>query len=292
MENLETLLYKKEVSVSLSTPRPLECFSVDKNRKLMDNDLNCLRYFIYPELPLDLNDGFKSFIKKPDTAKHEGLKHLLEFVLKKQLCINYFSSKTLDVDFICFRGLLSLLMRTPYEKQSWTVCAVRWKGAIYLCEFDKCEYSFEKAELFNYYGHKFEQYTLSNSPHNNINKNEPVNECEEFCVVFESFLNDFKLLYGAEVDGIISDITHSSKSFLTNANFVELKTNRLIDNQQQQFSFQKHKLLKFWTQSFLVGIKTIMVGYRSDSGILKKILPLQVSDIPKTCERFCKKKYV
>lgn len=42
----------------------------------------------------------------------------------------------------------------------------------------------------------------------------------------------------------------------------------------------ERKLLKFWLQSFLLGVPKIIVGFRDHQGILKRIEELETSKIP------------
>lgn len=44
------------------------------------------------------------------------------------------------------------------------------------------------------------------------------------------------------------------------------------------------KYLKFWAQSYLIGIPRIIVGYRSRSFSLHSVASLSVSDLPKLCQ--------
>lgn len=48
----------------------------------------------------------------------------------------------------------------------------------------------------------------------------------------------------------------------------------------------ERKLMKFWIQSFLLGVPKIIVGYRDQGGILRKIEEIQTESIPaKTMQR-------
>jgi RAT1-interacting protein len=74
----------------------------------------------------------------------------------------------MPVDFVCYRGLLTMLMCTPYEKDDdWIICATKWKGTIFLCarETDKKrlyrEQMTDKQKQFMSWGYKFEQYMSS-----------------------------------------------------------------------------------------------------------------------------------
>lgn len=76
--------------------------------------------------------------------------------------IQHFS---LPVDFVCFRGLLTVIVCTPYENQEdWIICATKFRGTIYLCAFDTTDKVHsrknmtERDKLMTYWGYKFEQY--------------------------------------------------------------------------------------------------------------------------------------
>lgn len=62
-------------------------------------------------------------------------------------------------------------------------------------------------------------------------------------------------------------------------NWVELKTSAEIENDRDTLKFER-KLLKFWIQSFLLGVPKIIVGFRSKHGILQRLQELETGDIP------------
>ena len=55
------------------------------------------------------------------------------------------------------------------------------------------------------------------------------------------------------------------------SSYVELKTNRVLDHPRQEVNFEKHKLLRVWAQSYLLGIPRVIFGFRNDDGILKEV---------------------
>ena len=67
-------------------------------------------------------------------------------------------------------------------------------------------------------------------------------------------------------------------------NWVELKTTASIQKTHDVTKFQR-KLLKFWVQSFLLGVPKIVVGFRSGDGILQEVREFQTQDIPNTVKR-------
>lgn len=70
----------------------------------------------------------------------------------------------------------------------------------------------------------------------------------------------------------------------TPINWVELKTSASIENDRDQLKYER-KLLKFWIQSFLLGVPKIIVGFRSKHGILQRLEELQTASIPGMVKR-------
>ena len=69
-----------------------------------------------------------------------------------------------------------------------------------------------------------------------------------------------------------------------NINWVELKTSAEIKNERDMLKYER-KLLKFWIQSFLLGVPKIIVGFRSKNGILQRLEELETKNIPSTVKR-------
>lgn len=64
-------------------------------------------------------------------------------------------------------------------------------------------------------------------------------------------------------------------------NWVELKTTAEIRSDRDMDNFER-KLLKFWIQSFLLGVPKIIIGFRSRDGMLVKTQELETNSIPTT----------
>ena len=47
----------------------------------------------------------------------------------------------------------------------------------------------------------------------------------------------------------------------------------------------ERKLLKFWIQSFLLGVPKIVVGFRSRDGLLVRLEEIETHTIPQTVQR-------
>ena len=126
-------------------------------------------------------------MKKPASAQNEKIDRLLEWILHNKNVFQVHGSPTkpesggskpveeesvkldtLSTDFVCFRGLLTALMCTPYERRDgWEFNAVKFKNTIYLCAVETEQ---KRAQRQNEtqrqrdmcsWGYKFEQYVLS-----------------------------------------------------------------------------------------------------------------------------------
>lgn len=115
--------------------------------------------------------------------------------------------------------------------------------------------------------------------------NTPVNENEEFCCMFSTKLNEQRLLYGAEMDGIECQAACDIETIdLNECKFVELKVKLKEQFHRQKQNFLRFKLRNWWCQCFLANIKKVIFGTRNADGIVCNITPMHVNDIPKQVE--------
>lgn len=269
-------------NASLAFPKIVGCFSVDAERNYQPSYTN-LKYLTCPDegvVNFDLNRGFKRFINKlPTTAHEEKINHLLEFIARNFHKLRQESKKILRYDFVCFRGLLTKIMITPFVQENWTIRATCLKGTIYMWAWEE-ENDYPNKEKFIHWGYKFENYMFAKAPNIKPNLDETANANEEFCVMFSTRINNTLILYGAEVDGVNSNtLVDESNSLLNGVKLVEVKTNRIINNQRGERTFLL-KTLKWFCQSYLVGIDDIYVGFRNDSGFVKEVVKFPVNELP------------
>ncbi|KAG0359767.1 hypothetical protein BGZ54_009845 [Gamsiella multidivaricata] len=270
------------------------------------------------------------------------------------------TSSTTQADFICYRGVLTKIMCTPYARnEPWELGATLYRGSIYIEEHvsqekrENAAGSNDRHKLMSYWGYRFETICNISKPISELRtikrkqrrhgrtddgatttaipsgssprhsgatskvehkegdtpKHQPENQeavapssastgdsakdededdyelVEEidpedpeltgrldgivdtnlqYCTVARTRIGQNSVIMGAEVDCIS-----------------ELKTSRVISNTREQNSFERHKLLKFWAQSFLPGIPTIIVGFRDDDGNVVKVETLKTMEIPR-----------
>ncbi|GIY86648.1 decapping and exoribonuclease protein [Caerostris darwini] len=276
-------------------PSEIGFFSLDEERKFHDDNRQ-LKYIILPSdmnnVYMDLNIGYENAIRK-EFAKKEKLDTMLSWILyhQKEVCNNFHvpNSNKPQIDFVCFRGLLTTIGTTIYEnKEDWLICATKFKSMIYLCAFDtddqirRREATTEREKLMCSWGYKFEQYLAADTPVSKPNLSVPVNEKEEYCIVLKGRLDKHTLLYSAEVDG--KDPLYNNnrdKDPQSTQCYSELKTSRIITTERQHINFCRFKLMKWWLQSFLVGIPNVICGFRDDSGIVRKLEIFPIPEIPR-----------
>ncbi|KAG8448621.1 hypothetical protein GDO86_015633 [Hymenochirus boettgeri] len=191
--------------------------------------------------------------------------------------------RPVDRDFVTWRGHLTKILCTPYETQEgWLLAVTLFKGTFYISEQETvaaCKKRKERTpeqEKLMYSGYKFENYICADSLESGPDKCAVVNTNEAFCSVLLARLSSHSLLIAGEVDCI----DPSPKSPLPPSCYIELKTSAQIRNPHQQRSFNRYKLLKWWSQSFLLGIPVIVAGFRSPEAKVVSIERFRTSDIP------------
>uniref|UniRef100_A0A182K164 Decapping nuclease n=1 Tax=Anopheles christyi TaxID=43041 RepID=A0A182K164_9DIPT len=300
---------------TVTKPSLVGFFSLNQERQY-DASAAQLKYLTLPsgpltDLHLDLNEGFELHQPKPNSAKEERIDMLLTFIRQtnpRELWIpNEKGQLRLKHNFVCFRGLLRLLSCTPYDwKTPWIVQAVRYRGTIYLCEKvtpekeESIRNETEQQKRFCYYGFKFEQHILTEEPGVMPDTSAPVMLGEEFCSMFDTTLAGHRVLYGAEMDGIVVDRPLDRDRLrvedLRRCEFVEVKVKRKETSQRHVDNFYRFKTKNWWCQSFLVNVQRLVVGLRDDAGIVRTITNMSLDDVrrdsrqywsPAVCMNFC-----
>jgi RAT1-interacting protein len=132
---------------------------------------------------------------------------------------------------------------------------------------------------FCYYGLKFEKCVTKND-----STTEALNSLEKFHGVFQSTIGSYRLLYGAEIDCVVE------KSSSSTTEPIELKVCAQKSISDLPFHYN-HKYAKWWIQSFLTGIQTMIIGFRDDNGIVNKVSPLNISQIEEAAKTWSRQAF-
>ena len=204
-----------------------------------------------------------------------------------------------------WRGILSKLMVLPYENETISLVASmdRSKNCIFIVEQKQANpcLNDERLLLSVYGGKKFEtictldleEYEAMRSLRNDGNGflslrlQNPVDPISEFgAVIRRDFGADMILCYGAEMDCVwpesISNLGH-----LPLNSFIELKTINKHILKSESFlrcvdksDIFRSRLLKFWTQTFLVDTPLVYLGHKDRNFNVVSTSFIQTTDIP------------
>lgn len=145
----------------------------------------------------------------------------------------------------------------------------------------------QKQQRAAYYGYSFESYCTTEHPPGTQSLDEPfasqpqgwggdVNTNQQWCHIVKTRLGDTRIIIGGEVDCVESSVTELG----TREAVVELKTNMQPRNEQDQLKLQV-KMLRMYMQSFLLGVQSIVVGFRDHKGKLLSHEQYRTMDLPR-----------
>lgn len=189
------------------------------------------------------------------------------------------------------------IMTVPFSHlDSWGMNATKFQDTIYIEEnhkkkLDSREEQYSRPanrgamshDVMSFWGYKFETLALLDKPWSQVSRAEiegredaVVSNYAQYCSIVRTGFGKTKIVIGGEVDAIE---TYKPKDKTLPIDWVELKTSAEISNERDQIKFER-KLLKFWAQSFLIGVPKIIVGFRTQQGLLQRLEELDVQSIP------------
>jgi RAT1-interacting protein len=143
-------------------------------------------------------------------------------------------------------------------------------------------------DLMSFWGYKFETLSLmpapwSETPRDFIESREDatVSNYAQYCSIVRTGFGKTKLIIAGEVDAVEA---YKPEDISQPINWIELKTTAEVNNDKDVVKLER-KLLKFWAQSFLLGVPKIVIGYRSQQGILQRLEEIDTQTIPERVMR-------
>ncbi|KAI1377421.1 RAI1-domain-containing protein [Hypoxylon crocopeplum] len=284
-------------SEPVKRPKEIACFSYDDKHKFHLDDRS-LQWYYPPELGSDLSGGYEKF-DKHDDSKDEHLDSLLKTIMAHE----EEEGKKIDAQVVTWRGMMTKIMAAPFEdRDGFEMNATLYQDCIFIEEnhaykvASRLEQQQQRRrpnqrgpsmpdEVMSYWGYKFETLCCLPRPWGEVTRDiienrdkEIVSNKAQYCSVVRTGIGKTTLCLGGEVDAI-----WDSKPVEKGApiNWIELKTSVEIRDDRGMQNFER-KLMKFWIQSFLLGVPKIIVGFRSQKGILTKIEEIQTVKIPET----------
>ena len=260
MSTLKTKRNQDKVDLSEETKRLefswIGIYSMDKDE--YKNDMSSLKYLKIPEVVnINLNESL-SQKKASDNSFLIRLKQMIKFIEENYDKVKGDQTKPIAADFVCTRGVMKKIMEFKYFPLDFKVYTAILKGTIYLAlEYDDIDYL-----DFNKFGNEFEKQLLSSK----FDGEPGDTEDKEFCVVIERIIDDLKILFNVECDGIVSKIPINNLEDLKAATIVELKTRNDRPNNREKSQFG------WLIQSHVAGIIAKVYEGRRLDGIVQDII--------------------
>ncbi|KAF8896184.1 RAI1 like PD-XK nuclease-domain-containing protein [Infundibulicybe gibba] len=262
-------------------PTQVISFSYTPLRELEFTE-SALRYYVDPPRRARLGYGYERWVQRvEERGRIDGL--LTAFSKTKNL------GGVGDIGVVAWRGVMTKILISPYEeREGWMLNVMNINDTMYFEEHysevqlnDKNGTSPHHRRQM-YFGYAFESYCTSATPTRPAapTSGDPpgwggdVDTNIQWCSVVKTKLGDTRILIGGEVDCIKGKYTGQPN------NFVELKTSLVIQSPRDESRFEK-KLLKFYFQSFLLGVPEIVVGFRTPSGEVQTVQTFKTIEIPR-----------
>ncbi|KAI6782466.1 uncharacterized protein J7T54_001323 [Emericellopsis cladophorae] len=280
-------------SQPVKRPKEFACFSYDDNHEFHLND-SSIKYYYTPQLGADLSKGYESFQKLDDSEDGH-----LDALLKTIMAYESEQGEKIDAEIITWRGMMTKILGAPFENFDGYAALTHLSHSpmahdqqlrderhpisrIYVASK---EAQHKQQQYRSRRGYKFE--TLSTLPsiwaetsrdYIEAREDHVVNNKAQYCSVVRTGIGSSILCLGGEVDAIwdFKPIEHGKP-----INWVELKTALEIRGAKDMEIFHR-KLMKFWIQSFLLGVPKIVVGFRDRDGFLVKVDEIETQRIPQT----------
>ncbi|XP_037955654.1 decapping nuclease DXO homolog [Teleopsis dalmanni] len=224
-----------------------------------------LKYFKEPKVPLNLNEGFETYIFRNQNFYKKPMKQIEKYVLDNGITVLNTAHQG-NTQICCRRSVLDAIMKTPYlygKSFEWTIYATKFDNVIYLTNHDTYK-QFRRVTDSHHF--KFRQFCLSDAPKKAIVSDTPIDENIQTYCIYRTTLKSFDLIYSAEVVGIISDTEVKDLKNMTELNACRFIWMRLTT----PYGPTKEKYLHWWLQCYLANVSTMYVGCKTRHGIINE----------------------
>ncbi|KAK6584385.1 hypothetical protein PZA11_002609 [Diplocarpon coronariae] len=278
-------------SAAIKRPKEIACFSYDDKHQFRLDD-SSIRYYYPPVIGADLSRGYDTFEKLDDAADEH-----LDALLKTLISLEQKTGKRVEADIITWRGMMTkdtmYASKVSFENDLLKSSSFIEENHEYKRQSQARQRRQQtnpgrpSQDMMSFWGYKFETLCLLPATWDETTRdyienreNEIVNNQAQYCSVVKTGIGNTVMILGGEVDAIWDSKPDNGGS----TNWVELKTSADIRHDGDMLNFER-KLMKFWIQSFLLGVPKIIVGFRTQDGILKRVEEMETASIPGTVKR-------
>ncbi|KAG5366040.1 Decapping nuclease RAI1 [Yarrowia sp. B02] len=273
----------ERLAAKLKKPKEIYNYSITDGKVSMDQSQ--LKYYYLPEetilkAPIDLTKGIENWTQPNEHDTH--LDTLLESLSQHERE----TGAKVDAEIITWRGILTKIMTHPYDQynESIVLNIVYFDGHFFVEEdwLSKQQGKKEPDEQMKkhiYSGYKFESVALLDKPWCESSREaidsrfDHIPNGDQFVSVVRTQIGDSKVLIGGEVDCVFDPCAKG------NSRYGELKTTREVHNAKDGENLER-KMNRAWAQSFLLGVKHIVYGYRTGDHKLAAVDYFKTEDLP------------
>ncbi|KAK0487918.1 hypothetical protein IW261DRAFT_655727 [Armillaria novae-zelandiae] len=230
-----------------TNPIQFACMSISEDRKVHADSTESLRTFTPPPIGINLKDGLRNYRRRVGSDPFHNHPNRLDRILRMCLDSNSIDEIT-SSQIVTYRGIVTKLLCG--DAQQLTVFL--YDGVLYIEEYDPEPDRHTFVQDGECIGSNFEALCTSKSPNG-------VHDLHtQWCAGVTFNLGDLKVVIAGEVDcQNNSNFTGQAKDCL------ELKT-------KSQDSKQSPAKLRWYFQSSLIGVPTIVLGWHK-GGVLTAV---------------------
>lgn len=253
-------------------PKIIGEISFDENcKKTLDDSQKAELLKEFPKIPTDLNKGFKDWKEQQLVVPYENFNQILQV---SHECEKNGSEKIANI--YIWRGMITKLMMVlagsgRFDNSDFRLLIQKYQGnSLIISKWKQPDVH----DRFEYYGRSFENMMTRKINISDLSENqtEKKSSISGYCPIFsrEDICSKAKIFYAAEIDAYV----RGDWDVLKDNEAVELKVSSI----HQRNRLHPNKTAQWWTQSVLVGIKHLIVGWRNDHGFLQKceIIPIEI----------------
>ncbi|KAF9473916.1 RAI1-domain-containing protein [Pholiota conissans] len=273
----------KPRSIPFQQPSQLITFSYTTEHVQEFTD-SALRYYSEAPLGANLKYGYERWLRRDDErGRIDALLRAVVEAKKREVLP--------QIGVIAWRGVMTKILTAPFEnRDGWEMNVMNVGGTLYFEEHLTEAKLQEKNNMDarqrqqTYYGYAFESYSTSEEPLSAQGVapapgvppgwSGDVDTNVQWCSVVRTKLGDMRMILGGEVDCVRGKYTGKTDAF------VELKTSLAIRGPYDETRFER-KLLKFYFQSFLLGVPEIVVGFRTPAGVVSTVQSFKTIQLPR-----------
>ncbi|TKA47989.1 hypothetical protein B0A54_01480 [Friedmanniomyces endolithicus] len=309
-------------STSIRRPREFAHFSYDDTHALKPLSAESLSYYYPPvfgapgveEHRPELSAGFKTFRQRDDSIDEhlDGLLDTLQ-AYEEALLVKVeggedeveVANVRVKADVVTWRGMMTKILTVAFDDFSdFEMNATCFQGTIFIEEHQAYKAAQRRSqnsqqprrgeasqEMMQYWGYKFECISTLQAPwadttRADIENRETliVSNDPQYCSMVRTGIGATSLILAGEVDCVLGEKPERPDQPIP---WIELKTSAEpgnLSNLRETVKYER-KLLRYWAQSFLLGVPKIMVGYRTPDGFLTRIAEFETQRIPAQVKR-------